>query len=324
MGKRRREWERCLLILHVNQMDIPLEQNNILITLLGMMEIVNLEQIKYMDMWHSLCILEKFRLTGNKYLPQWIVDEIGEYISWDSFPLDKLKNMFLPQKNYEINQYNFTEISRCLAYFTFHLISPNSNPEEEKTEWRKFCCCISILYNAIDKKLLYPMDFLAISTLKNCILRESNMEIYPISCINILVDKMLEKFVKKEISCRKPIQVPNYPLPCIEANLREGMDKDLMILRNVVWTTAIHKGLGYRELNDEVLMNCIGFMAGLVRKGENNILRNDGGFLDIWEVLEVVGKCLSLHFLYFPNKNILNNYKNIYKKMMGKKILIIL
>lgn len=303
MNKRRRLWANNLLCIHINDLNnIPKIAELILTNLLGMVEIIELEQKDKINIWHSITILNKIRLNGNKYLPQWIRYENGEFIDWAEFPWDELYQLHTKTTDYNINPDHLTEISKCDNYFDFYFVCPQSNPRTDKENWLRFCYCITILYNSIAKQQIYPMDFFSIRTLSIFISKKSCMRITPSYQVERLLNMFLDKFICGNIDKKGVIQVPNYPVPYIECELREGMDSNLCMLRKVIWTTKIHQGLGYRKLTDEVFLDCIGFLARILRKGENRVLRNDRGFLGQKEMLEVMGNCLTLHFLHFPRK----------------------
>lgn len=303
MNKRQRLWANNLACIEINNLDkMPEIADLILTNFLGMVEVIELEQINKLNIWHAISILDKFRLTGNQYLPYWMRYENGQFIDWIEFPLDELCKIHTKNSEYNINPIHFSEISKCNNYFDFYFVCPQSNPATDKENWLRFCYCITILYNSIAKQQIYPMDFFSIRTLSNFISKKSCIQIIPSYQVKILINKFLDKFIGGNIEKKGVIQVPNYPVPYIECELREGMDINLCILRKVIWTTKIHQGLGYRRLTDEVFMKCIGYLAWILRNGENRVLRNDSGFLGQKEVMEVMGNFLTLHFLHFPRK----------------------
>ena len=294
MVKRVRE-DGCRLVIDVyNLRDIKEDEWSLLLNILGILEVLELEQSTKYNGSLPNNILEKM---GKQILfPNWIRDYYGNFLGTTHFPFSYFTEMF-GKKKVAIEKKALDKINQLQKNFTFYWMSP----KDDMDEWRNWVIFITMLYVSTSKNVLYPMNYFAVSTLSKYIRGNSCLDLQPSRCFNGLVNKVLEDF---RIQLPNHIDFPCFMMPYIEIEIRENMDANLALLRKMVWMNKLCLGIGEKE-TPEALLKGIGVIADNLKTdwgNENKWAKHKHGYFTNGQLLQIIANGLTVHFLHFPKK----------------------
>ena len=295
--------DRCeLLVDLINVEAIKDEEENLLLNILGIMEVLELEQSENYSGSLPMNILAKM---GNHILfPNWLRTSDGNWINIVDFNFDNV-NIHFRDNKMQVDKRILDKIEKLQKNFNFFWLLP----KRDKDEWKKWGVFIAMIYVGIRDNVVYPMDMFAVRTLWKCLNGEGCVKIEPKNGVNILLEKVLTRFEQRKAYTK--IDFPSFMIPYIEIERRENMDNNLALLRKMIWMNKLTKGIGEKD-TPEAFLKAIGVIISKIKfdwAKENTWAQHKNGCYTNNKLLEIVANSLTVHFLHFP-KNYKKNERN--------------
>ena len=257
----------------------------LLFILLGAIEASELIQAYTSSLWPVIGLFEKMRINNHMFLPFWIRGHSNEFLNWNTFDniledLKKLETGNIRQPN--TFPENITFGNYIPEDFTFSIICPKKKPRKCTKKWKKWCFCLKLLNEYVNRKTSYPLEFLAVRGWNNS---ELNLENNSQNILKMLLNHLNQKLPKTKVP--QYCLLPCYKPPYIEMEFREKSKKADIDLKMNVWFHVLAHVSNSNEINSQSILQGINFFIG-------NLLIE----IDLF-TLDIVGNSLGLVFAQF-------------------------